>query len=172
MRALYWMTFLGAIFLAGCSGSKVSVNQSAGAEIKPIHRLAIMPDSGVLGDTIGRALQDRGFNIVTAAETDAMVGGIRINQLGVTAREYYAALHDKGVDAALTASTQMAGDGRPDKANAMVMNTASGESLMDIAWENGWGGYGGSDADQVMRKSTSEAAQEMAQALVTRLRLK
>jgi hypothetical protein len=165
------MAFLGAIFLAGCSGSKVSVNQPPGAEIKPIHRLAIMPDSGVLGDTIGRALLDRGFNIVTAAETDAMVGGIRINQLGVTAREYYAALHDKGVDAALTASTQMAGDGRPDKANAMVMDTISGNSLIDISWQNGWGGYSGSDADRAMRKSTSEAAQEMAKELITRLRL-
>jgi hypothetical protein len=100
-----------------------------------------------------------------------MVGGIRINQLGVTAREYYAALHDKGVDAALTASTQMAGDGRPDKANAMVMDTISGNSLIDISWQNGWGGYSGSDADRAMRKSTSEAAQEMAKELITRLRL-
>jgi len=165
------LTVLGAIILAGCSGSKVSVIKAPGAEIKPIHRLAIMPGSGALGDAIGRELLDRGLNIVTAAETDAMVGGIKINQLGVTAREYYAALHERGVDAALTAGTQMAKDGKPDNASALVMDTASGNSLVDVTWQNGWGGYSGSDADRAMRKSTTEAAQEIATELITKLRL-
>ena len=171
MRALYWLTVLGAIILAGCSGSNVSVIQAPGAEIKPIHRLAIMPDSGVLGDAIARELLDQGLNIVTAAETDAMVGGIKINQLGVTAREYYAALRERGVDAALTASIRMAKDGKPDDASAIVMDTANGDSLMAITWQNGWGGYSGSDADLAMRKSTFEAAQEIATELITKLRI-
>ncbi len=62
----------------------------------------------------------------------------------ITAREYYAALREKGVDAVLTASAWMAKDGKPDNASAQVLDTASGDSLMDIAWQNGWGGYGGS----------------------------
>jgi hypothetical protein len=171
VRALYWLSILGTLILIGCSGSKVSVTRSPDAEIKPIQKLAIMPDSGVLGDAIAKELLDRGLNIITEDETAAMVGGIRINQLGVSAREYYDALREKGVDAALTASARMAQDGRPDDASAQVLDTASGDSLMDIAWQNAWGGYGGSDADHVMRKSTSEAAQEIAMELITKLRL-
>jgi hypothetical protein len=109
--------------------------------------------------------------VVTANETDAMVGGIKINQLGVTASQYYAALREKGIDAALSASARMAKDGKPDNAGAQVLDTASGNSLMDIDWKNGWGGYSGSDADGIMRKSTSEAAQEIAKELVSKLRL-
>lgn len=161
MRALYWLTILGTLILIGCSGSKISVTQSPDAEIKPIQRLAIMPDSGVLGDAIAKELLDRGLNIITEDETAAMVGGIRINQLGVSARVYYDALLEKGVDAALTASARIAQDGRPDYASAQVLDTASGDFLMDIAWQNAWGGYGGSDADRVMRKNTSAAAQEI-----------
>jgi uncharacterized repeat protein (TIGR04076 family) len=70
-----------------------------------------MPNAGVLGDAFTKELVDRGLNIITTDETAAMVGGIRINQLGVTAREYYAALREKGVDAVLTASARMAKDG-------------------------------------------------------------
>jgi len=171
MKAFYWLTILGTLILIGCSGSKVSVTQSPDAEIKPIQRLAIMPDSGVLGDAIAKELLDRGLNITTEDETAAMVGGIRIDQLGVSVRQYYDALREKGVDATLTASARMAQDGRPDSASAQVLDTASGDSLMDIAWQNAWGGYGRSDADRVMRKSTSEAAQEIAKELITKLRL-
>ena len=171
MRTFCGLLVIGVMFLAGCGGSQVSVSQPPGAEIKPIHRLAILPDSGVLGDAIGKVLKDRGFNIVAAAETNAMVGGIKINQLGVTAKEYFAALHQKGIDAALSATTQMSRDGKPDTASARVTDTVSGNSLMDVTWQNGWGGYSGSDADRAMRKSTSEAAHEMATELITRLRL-
>jgi len=171
MKALYWLAILGTLILIGCSGSKISVTQAPDAEFKPIQRLAIMPDSGVLGDAIAKELLDRGLNITTEDETAAMVGGIRIDQLGVSARQYYDALREKGVDATLTARARMAQDGRPDSASAQVLDTASGDSLMDIAWQNGWGGYGGSDADRVMRKSTSEAAQEIASELITKLRL-
>ncbi len=171
IRALYWLTILGTLILIGCSGSKVSVTQSPDAEIKPIQRLAILPDSGVLGDAIAKELLDRGLNIITEDETAAMVGGIRINQIGVSARVYYDALLEKGVDAALTASARIAQDGRPDYASAQVLDTASGDFLMDIAWQNAWGGYGGSDADRVMRKNTSEAAQEIVKELITKLRL-
>jgi hypothetical protein len=42
---------------------------------------------------------------------------------------------------------------------------------VDVTWQNGWGGYSGSDADRAMRKSTTEAAQEIATELITKLRL-
>ena len=171
MRTFCGILVIGAMLLAGCGGSQVSVSQPPGAEIKPIHRLAILPDSGVLGDTIGKVLKDRGFNIVAAVETDAMVGGIKINQLGVTVKEYFTALNQKGIDAALSTSTRMSEDGKPDTASARVTDTVSGNSLLDVTWQNGWGGYSGSDADRAMRKSTSEAAHEMAIELITRLRL-
>ena len=171
MRKICGLLVMGVMFLAGCGGSQVSVSQPPGAEIKPIHRLAILPDSGVLGDTIGRVLKDRGFNIVAAVETDAMVGGVKINQLGVTAKEYFGVLHQKGIDAALSTTTRMSNDGRPDTASARVTDTVSGNSLIDVTWQNGWGGYSGSDADRAMRKSTSEAAHEMATELITKLRL-
>ena len=171
MKALYMLTILGTLILIGCGGSKVSVVQSPDAEIKPIQRLAIMPESGILGDAIAKELSNRGIDIVTGDETAVMVGGIRINQLGVSARVYYNALREKGVDAALTASAKIAPDGTPDHARAQVLDTASGDSLLDITWENAWGGYGGSDADRAMRKSTSEAAQEISKELITKLRL-
>ena len=87
MKALYWLAILGTLILIGCSGSKISVTQAPDAEFKPIQRLAIMPDSGVLGDAIAKELLDRGLNITTEDETAAMVGGIRIDQLGVSARQ-------------------------------------------------------------------------------------
>ena len=114
MKALYWLSVLGTLILIDCSGSKISVTQAPDAEFKPIQRLAIMPDSGVLGDAIAKELLDRGLNIITEDETVAMVGGIRINQIGVSAREYYAAPREKGVDAMLTASARIAQDGRPE----------------------------------------------------------
>ena len=171
MRTFCGLLVIGVMFLAGCGGSQVSVSQPPGAEIKPIHRLAILPDSGVLGDTIGKVLKDRGFNIVAAVETDTMAGGVKINQLDATAKEYFAALHQKGIDAALSTTTRMSNDGKPDTASARVTDTASGKYRIDVTWKNGWGGYSGSDADRAMRKSTSEAAHEMATELITRLRL-
>jgi hypothetical protein len=57
------------------------------------------------------------------------------------------------VDALLAASARMAKDGKPDNASAQVLDTASGDSLMDIAWQNGWGDM----ADQ-MRIASCEKA--------------
>jgi len=153
MKALYWLSVLGTLILIDCSGSKISVTQAPDAEFKPIQRLAIMLDSGVLGDAIAKELLNRGLNTITEDETVAMVGGIRINQIGVSAREYYAALREKGVDAMLTASARMAQDGKPDRASAQILDTASGDSLMDIAWQNAWGEM----ADQ-MRIASCEKA--------------
>ena len=64
-----------------------------------------------------------------------------------------AALREKGVDAMLTASARMAQDGKPDRASAQILDTASGDSLMDIAWQNAWGEM----ADQ-MRIASCEKA--------------
>ena len=73
MRAIFWLAVAGAFTVAGCSGSQVSVTQPPGAEITPIHRIAIMPGSGVLGDSIAKVLNDRGVNVTMASETDAIL---------------------------------------------------------------------------------------------------
>ena len=69
MRAIFWLAVAGAFTVAGCSGSQVSVTQPPGA----IHRIAIMPGSGVLGDSIAKVLNDRGVNVTMASETDAIL---------------------------------------------------------------------------------------------------
>jgi hypothetical protein len=122
-------------------------------EIKPIQRLAIMPDSGVLGDAIAKELLDRGLNIITEDETAAMVGGIRINQLEVSARVYYDALLEKGVDAALTASARIAQDGRPDYASAQVLDRPVGIPLWILP-----GKTPGGDMADLMRIASCEKA--------------
>ncbi len=131
-----------ALLLAGCAYSKMSVTQRSGVAAKAIQRLAIVPGSGILGDAIGLELFNMGVHVVDADETATIVGRAGMDEIEVTSIEGYAVLREKGLDAVLTAKAVMAADGRPESASVRVTDTATGDLLAGITWQNGWGESG------------------------------
>jgi hypothetical protein len=62
-------------------------------------------------------------------------------------------------------------DDQPQSATARVNSTHNGRVLAGASWQNGWGGRAGSIADRTMRRGLAQAAREIADALVPRLRM-
>jgi len=167
---------IGSLILAGmvlstaCAGSKMSMVQPSPVPSLRLSRLAIAPGSGVLGDAIGLELFNRGLNITDANEADAIVARAGLKEFEITSTQGMEALRTRGIDAVLTAKSVAAADGTPESASVRVTDTSAGRVIAGIVWQNGWGGQRGSIADRVMRKNLSEAASEIADEIVKRLR--
>ncbi len=78
-------------------------------------------------------------------------------------------LREMGIEAVLTARSVNGEDGTPESASVRVTDTANGQILAGITWQNGWGGQRGSVADRTMRKTLTQAANEIAQELLKRI---
>jgi hypothetical protein len=155
--------------MGGCGGSKISVIHRGQVPARAITKLAIAPGSGVLGEAIGLELFNRGHTIVDAQEAIAIVGRVGLQEFEVTSTKGFKALQDKGIDAVLVAKSVDGLDGTPESASVRVTDTATGQIIAGITWQNGWGGQRGSIADRTMRKNVTEAANEIAGELARRL---
>ncbi len=173
MRKLILFVVLTILMLSiGCAGTKMSVMQPNVTSLKNIHRIAIAPGSGVLGDAIAQELFNMGAHVVDAQKTSSIIGRAGLSEFEVTTSKGYSLLREKGINAVLSAKAIMAQDGRPENASVRVTNTSNGDLLVGVIWQNGWGRRSGSIADRAMRVNLSEAAQEIARELRNRLALK
>jgi len=160
----------GTVLSAACAGSKMSMIQPSSGPARSVSRLAIAPGSGLLGDAIGLELFNRGLTIVDANEAGAIAARAGLKEFEITSTQGMEALRSRGIDAVLTAKSVAGADGTPESASVRVTDTSTAGVIAGITWQNGWGGERGSIADRVMRKNLSDAASEIANELLQRLR--
>jgi hypothetical protein len=171
MKRLVPFTLVVGILSGGsCASSKMSLVEPRSVPSRTIGRLAIAPGSGVLGEAISLELFNRGMTIVDAQEAVAIVGRAGLQEFEVTSTKGFELLREKGIDAVLTAKSVNAADGTPESASVRVTDTTTGQVIAGLTWQNGWGGMRGSVADRAMRRNLTEAANEIAQELLKRLR--
>jgi hypothetical protein len=171
MKLSAWFVLaLGVLCTASCGGSKMSVVQPQGTIARPVEKLAIAPGSGVLGEAISVELFNRGMTMVSAQEAVAIITRAGLQEFEVTSTTGLAFLREKGIDAVLDAKAVAAWDGTPESASVRVTDTSTGQVIAGLSWQNGWGGQRGSIADRAMRKNLSEAAVEISNELIRRLR--
>ena len=123
----------------------------------------------MLGDAIGLELFNRNMTIIDAQQTVATVGRAGLQEFEWTTTRGFEFLREMGIEAVLTARSVNAADGTPESASVRVTDTANGQILAGITWQNGWGGQRGSVADRTMRKNLTQAANEIAQELLKRI---
>ena len=157
------------VLLAGCAGSRMSIEQPSQPPSRPVDSIAIAPGSGVLGDAISLELFNRGLTIIDAQDAVGIVGRAGLQEFELTTATGFTVLRESGIDAVLVARAVAAADGTPESASIRITDTRSGRIITGITWQNGHGGTRGSVADRMMRKNLSEAANEIADELVRRL---
>jgi hypothetical protein len=128
------------------------------------------PDGGLLADAVGIELSNRGFTVIDQASTSKTMVRLNLNEIEITKPEGLARLKEQGIDAFLIVRAAGGYDQQPQSASARMTSTHNAQLLAGISWQNGWGGQAGSVADRVMRKGLAEAATEIADALVARLK--
>lgn len=158
------------IVLAGCGTSKISMAPVAGTAKHQVKTVAFMPGGGLLADAVGVELANRGMTVIDSASTSSLMVRLNLNEVEITRPEGLAKLAQQGIDAVLIVRAGAGEDRRPESASARMNSTTTGQMLAGVTWQNGWGGAPGSPADRTMRKGTSEAATEIAQALISRVR--
>ena len=79
-------------------------------------------------------------------------------------------LKDSGIDGYLTVKAIFHSDGKPSSVSARLSSTHTGELLAGISWQAGWGGQYGSLSHNIMSQNLNDAAEEIAEELVSRFR--
>lgn len=159
----------GAALLAGCASSKLSSMTTASGPLPRVHVIAFAPGGGVLSDAVGVELTNRGFTVLDSGSTITMMARLNLNEVEISKPEGVSKLKDQGVDALLTVRAVGAVDSQPQSASVRLNSTDGGKVLAGVTWQNGWGGIQGSIADRVMRSGLTEAASQIADALVARV---
>lgn len=169
MKIKIVISILVFLLVSGCAGSKMSVMQNTKAISHTVNQIAIAPGSGPFGDAIGVELFNMGFHIVDSNQAAAIIGRAGLKEFELYTPKGYETLRGEGIDAVLTAKSVDV-NGTPESASVRVTDTANGNLLAGITWQNAWGGMRGSIADRTMRKNLSGAAQAIAKELSNRLR--
>ncbi|MXS76887.1 hypothetical protein ABF87_02720 [Nitrosomonas sp. JL21] len=164
-----WLTILIAILLQGCASSKVSIAPVAPPVHHAVKVIALAPGGGVLADAVGIELANRGFTIIDPSSTTNMLVRLNLNEVEIAKPEGLTKLREQGIDAYLVVRAAGGYDQQPQSASSRMNSTHNGQLLAGVTWQNGFGGQAGSVADRVMRKGLSEAAIDIANALVERM---
>jgi hypothetical protein len=143
------------------------VLQSEQVPPRAITKLAIAPGSGVLGDAVGVELFNRGLTIIDPQEAIAIIGRVGLSEFEVTSTNGFKALQEKGIDAVLGVKSVDALDGTPESASVRVTDTATGQIIAGITWQNGNKGLG--LIYLLTRKNLHQAANDIAGKLAKRL---
>ncbi|MGA3400850.1 MAG: hypothetical protein ABSC95_16645 [Acetobacteraceae bacterium] len=160
--------------LAGCGGSKAVQIRAPDYADHSARTLAIAPvddlfvnDDSQLADAIGVELAKRGYSVVDAKGTAALLAKYGISPVEVLAPKTLTALGKEGVDAVVSVSSEGSVMGGPGMrhAKARVTSTRTAKDIGEIDWNNSWGGMPGSPADYTMRKGPAGAAREIAEEL-------
>jgi hypothetical protein len=132
--------------------------------------IAFGPGGGLLADAVGVELSNRGFTVIDSATTSSMMVRMNMNEVEISRPEGLEKLKNQGIDALLIVRASGSYDQTPQSASARMNSTLNGQVIAGVTWQNGFGGGAGSAADRVMRKGLSEAAAEIAGALVERVK--
>ena len=158
-----------ASLLVGCAASKVSSLPVATQAKHSVKVIAFAPGGGLLADAVGVELSNRGFTVIDSSTTSSMMVRLNLNEIEITRPEGLAKLKEQGIDAFLVVRGAGGYDQNPQSASARMNSTHNGQVIAGVTWQNGFGGTAGSPADRVMRKGLSDAATEIAVALIERV---
>ncbi len=160
LRAVVVMAI--GVALSACSFGGV---RSIGA-LSPVSvsKIAVLPGGGALADAIAFELAQSGFAIVDSATSVGITGRAKIKQ---DTAQYMEAARAQGVDAVL--AVRAAPPNYPDSAAARIISTRDNTVIASVMWQNAAAGARGSIADRTVRKSLSEAADEIARELAARM---
>jgi hypothetical protein len=123
-----------------------------------------------LADAIGVELANRGYTVIDTQETSALLVRFNASELEILSPRSLSGLRDQGIDGVLAVKAAFSRDDRPQSASVRLNSTYTSQVLAGVSWQNGWGGGSGSIADRVMRKDIADAAREIVDSLVQRLR--
>ncbi len=166
----FFLLICTVLTLSACATAKVAQSARGTYVGPPIRTVAIAPGGGAFADAIGVELFNRGITVVDSEQTRGILGHVGISEIQIATPQSYAALRSAGADALLIVKSVMSDDGTPESASARLTSTASGEIVAGITWQNGWGGMRGSIADRTMRKNLAEAASEVSDTLMQRMK--
>jgi hypothetical protein len=170
MNKLVVALVFGTLSISGCATSKISSAPAASQVKHTVEVIALAPGGGLIADAVGVELANRGFTVIDPASTSSMMVRLNLNEIEITRPEGLAKLREQGVDAFLYVRGAGGYDQQPQSASARMNSTHNGKLLAGVTWQNGYGGEAGSPADRVMRKGLSEAATEIAVALLARVK--
>lgn len=156
--------------LSACAGAQMSSSEPSRNPSQPVHRIAIAPGSGVLGDAISVELFNLGYQVIDGNEALTILAREGLEEYEITSSRGYKTLKNRGINAVLVAKSVSGIDGTPESASVRVTDTGSGAVIAAVTWQNGWGGMRGSIADRVMRENLSEVAGDIAKELDERLK--
>jgi len=166
--SLFFVTV--ALFLTGCASSKVSSLPVSNQAKHMVKVIAFAPGGGLLADSVGVELSNRGFTVIDASTTSSMMIRLNLNEIEIARPEGLAKFKNQGIDAILTVRGGGGYDELPQSASARMNSTHNGQVLAGVTWQNGFGGAAGSPADRLMRKGLADAAAEIAAALAERVK--
>ena len=169
MRLLTTMCMVG-LAVSGCSGSKLSETIRTDYSGPPVTAIAISPGGGPFADAVGVELFNDGLTVLDADQTQGIIGRAGLTDLQVASPTSYEALSEAGADALLVVKAVMASDGSPESASVRLTSTHTSDVIAGLTWQNGWGGMRGSIADRTMRKNLAEAAGQIADGIMKRIR--
>ena len=170
MKTKIFVILITLLLIGGCATSKISrVNKSlkVSHEVKTI---ALSPEENVIADAIGIELFNRGIRIIDSNETTEMMLQAGIKTLKFIGRKSLRKLKEKGIDAYMTVHGYMTSEGNPGSLSVRLTSTHTGEIIAGISWQSGWGGMRGSIAHNIMTSNINDAAEEIADEIILRLK--
>lgn len=171
MKKVVCAVLIGAVSLVGgCGTSKVSSVPVVNAPKHQVKVVAMAQGGGVLADAIGIELAGRGLTVIDASSTSNMMARLNLNEVEIAMPTGLDKLRAQGIDAFLSIRSVGGYDQVPQSATVRMNSTHTGQLLAGVSWQNGWGGQAGSPSDRVMRKGLTDAASEITDALVQRIR--
>jgi hypothetical protein len=165
MRTMVFVTI--ALGISGCSFSRV--NSSGSGSVIPVKVIAVMP-GGLIADAVAVELANKGFTIVDASATTNRVRRENTRETEIIEPESIAQLRSRGVDAIVQVRSTT--DRRANLVSATARMTSAHNSalLAAVSWQNANAGEVGSIADRTVKKGVSDAAADIANELVARVK--
>jgi hypothetical protein len=163
-------SFIVTIAFSGCGFSGFNRVES----IKPaqsIHSVAVDFQSGGVGEYVEETLVKNGFQVYRKEETYRLIRNLGLMAIDPSRPEQLALLRKENIDAFLTCRTIFAEIvGRPMEIHLNLYSTDTGKRLIELDWENGWGGQAGSMADRSRKNNFTESAEAVSSRLISELR--
>jgi len=156
---------LFCVILNGCASSRVTTVR--GLIPKGIN-IALAPSGGILAEAIGIELFNRGFTVIDTNEMSNLMMRYNLTEIEISKPQNLQTLKQAGIDAIMTVKSVSGVDNKPQSASVRLNSTDTWEIIAGVSWENGWGGQAGSVLDRSKRKDITGAAEEIANALLTK----
>jgi len=159
-----------AIVLTSCFVSPKVIVSMARHPDKDIRSIALLPGGGVLADAVGFELMAQGYNVVDAGQVKGLLARLGMTEIEIAQPENMQVIAQKGIDAILIVKSVGGYDSRPQSASIKLISVPSGQILIGATWQQGKAGAQGSPADQGARVDVGDAAKQIAEAVIDKLK--